>query len=464
MFLSHFPFAGFGVILASIFAAALLLASACTPGDDRPAGAGDAGDLALVWEAWDALLANYAAPQDLDQRAAAGGAIERIMELGRIEPYPFLADLGRMRGQTPATVPGGLADVWRAAQLYRQDNPDVQTDELVQMLIRGLMDGLPDASAAYLTAEQLPEAQERLERSIEGSYLGIGARVVPQENRIILFPFEDSPAEKAGIEAGDALLAVDGVPVGDATPSEVGDRIRGEVGTKVRLTLERMTESEPVDLEVFRGDVQLPTVARQLIPGGIGYLRVYRFRDNTGQQVFEALEQMNRFDMLALILDLRVNSGGSADAAAEVAAQFLPPGDVFRHTEDRAGMRSEHRFPGDDDRLSLEDLEVAVMVDEQTVGEAEAVAAALQEASRAAVIGVPTFGEGSDYSFIELSDGSALYLPTSRWYTPSGKWVGETPVQPDILVEYEEVPAGVGGERQFNAAYEYLDNKLPLFR
>jgi carboxyl-terminal processing protease len=332
------------------------------------------------------------------------------------------------------------------------------------MLIRGLLDGLPDAGAAYLTAEQLPEAQERLERSIEGSYLGIGARVVPQENRILLFPFEDSPAEKAGIEPGDSLLAVSGVPVGDATPSEIGDRIRGEAGTKVRLTLERLSEADPVELDVFRGDVQLPTVARQLIPGGIGYVRVYRFRDNTGQQVFEALEQLHQFDMLALILDLRLNAGGSPDAAAEVAAQFLPPGDLFRHVEDREGVRREHRFPEDDGRLSIEDLLIAVMVNEQTIGEAEAVAAALQEAGRATVIGVPTYGEGSDYSFVELSDGSALYLPTARWYTPGGQWIGDSPVQPDIVVEYQEVRTGAGGEKQFNTAYEFLDSQLPLFR
>ena len=463
MFLSKYPRIGLRFILAAVAVIALLLAPACSTGDDTGAEE-NADDLALVWEAWDALLANYAEPEALDQRALAGGAIGRIMELGRIEPYPFLTDLGRLRGQVPGAVPAGLVDVWRATQVYRKDNPEVQTEEVSQMLIRGLMDGLPASGASYLTAEQLPEAQERLELSVEGSYLGIGARVVPQEDRILLFPFEDSPAEKAGIEPGDALLAVDGVPVGDATPSEIGDRVRGEAGTKVRLSLERLTEAEPVELDVFRGDVQLPTVARQLIPGGIGYIRIYRFRDNTGQQVFEALEQLNRFEMLALILDLRINSGGSAEAAADVAAQFLPPGDLFRHVEDREGVRSEHRFPEDDDRLSIEDLLIAVMVDEQTIGEAEAVAAALQEAGRATVIGVPTFGEGSDYGFVELTDGSALYLPTSRWYTPGGDWVGDTPVQPDIFVEYEEVPTGAGGERQFNTAYQFLDEQLPLFR
>ena len=445
--------------------AIMILAVAISCGEiDQPEPTRSADELSLVWEAWDALQEGYVAPRELDEASVAGGAIERLMDLGDLEPYPFLTDLGRMRGQVPDVVPPGLVDLWRATQIYRQDNPEVESDELAQVLLRGMMNGLPESGASYLTAEQLPEARETLERSVEGSYLGIGARVVAESDRILLFPFDDSPAQKAGIEPGDALLEVEGVPVGDATPSEVGERVRGEEGTKVLLKLERVTEAEPVELEVFRGNVELPTIGTQLLQGGIGYLRVYRFRDNTGQQVFDALERLNQVDMLALILDLRRNSGGSAEAAAEVAGHFLPPGDVFRKVETQLGERTEHRFPEDDARLSIDDLLIAVMVDGQTIGEAEAVAAALQEAGRATIVGAPTFGEGSGYSFVELSDGSALYIPTSRWYTPKGAWLGEGAVQPDVPVEYEEVPAGMGGERQFNAAYEFLDGQLPPFR
>ena len=461
MLLSKFSSSVFRLALAVVAGLALLVA-ACTSEGDLDDGDGD--DLAVVWEAWDALHANYAALDSLDQDALVGGAIGRVMELGEIPPYPFLTDLGRMRGQVASSVPDGLTDVWRASQVYRQDNPEVEPEELTRILIQGMMDGVPGASATYLTAEQLPEARERLERSLEGSYLGIGARVVAQEGRILLFPFADSPAEKAGIEQGDSLLAVEGVLVGDATPAEVGERVKGPEGTKVLLQLERPGEPDQLELEVFRGNIELDTVASQLIQGGIGYIRVYRFRDNTGYQVFEALERLKRFDMLALIIDLRLNSGGMIDAAAEVAAQFLPPGSPFRYVEDREGARQEHLIPEDVNRLSLDDLPMAVLIDGRTVGEAEALAAAIQEAGRATVVGVPTYGEGSDYSFIELGDGSALYVPTSRWYTPNGSWMGDAPVQPDLYVEYEEVPSGVGGEMQFNTAYELLDEQLPLFR
>lgn len=443
---------------------ALLAAASCSPGVDEAAKSSEAEEMSLVWEAWEALVTNYAAPDALDEDAVAGGAINRIMAVGDIEPYPFLVQVGRMRGQVPDQVPNGMVDVWRAAQLYSAENPGSIDAEAVTMMIRGLVEALPERAAGYLTAEQAPEAQEQLGRLTEGSYVGIGSRVESREGRILLHPFPDSPAEKAGIEPGDVLTAVEREPVGDATPREVGDRIKGEEGTKVLLTLERESEPEPLELEVFRGNVELQSISTRLTQGGIGYLRIHRFRDNTGQQVFDALEELKRFDALALILDLRFNPGGSADAAAEVASQFLAPGDVFITVEGRDGVPGEHVLPEDDRRLSLDELPVAVLIDDQTIGEAEAVAAALHEADRATLVGMPSSGEGSTYELVSLSDGSAIYIPTSRWFTPAGNWVGDRPLQPDILVEYEEIMGGPGGEMQFNTAYEYLDSQLPLFR
>ena len=459
--LSKFPRIAWQIALVAGIALALSAAAACAPGSDE---SGDGDELALAWEAWDAIHANYAAPDSLAREALAGGAIARIMAAGELEPYPFLTDLGRMRGQIPATVPGGLADVWRAATVYRQTNPAAEPDEVARMLIRGMVDGLPGAAGAYLSPEQFPEAQERLAESLRGSYLGIGARVVAREGRILLFPFDDSPAEKAGIEPGDALLAVNGAAVDGATPAEVGEQVKGPEGSKARLRLERAGEPAPLELDVFRGNVELDTVASQLVPGGIGYLRIFRFRENTGRQVFDALEQLNRFDLLALILDLRLNSGGSAESAAAAAAYFLPSGAPFRLVEDGAGARIEHAIPETENRLPLDDLPMAVLVDEQTVGEAEALAATLQQAGRATLLGVATYGDGHDYDFVTLSDGSALYVPTARWYTPNGQWLGDAPVQPDLFVEYGETPTGVGGESQFDAAYEFLDRQLPPFR
>ena len=381
-----------------------------------------------------------------------------------VDPYPFLTEIGRMRGQPPSHVPRELADLWRAVASYKAANPEFDPSTVAEAAVAGMLDGLGDSSAVFLTATEYPLAKESLEESIEGSYLGIGARVVSQDGQIVLFPFSNSPAESAGIEPGDILVAVAGEPVVGQGIQEVVDQVSGPEGTKVALRVLRFGEAEPVELEVFRGPIELPSVASQLVPGGIGYMRISRFRDNTGEQVITALESLNRFDLLALIIDVRTNSGGSPAAAKETAGQFLPDGSVYGYVEGRDGKRIEETIDPNENRLDLDDLLIAVLVNEQTISEAETLAAALQDSGRATLFGVQTFGDASSYEFVELSNGSAMYLPVSRWYTPSGKLLGKSGLTPDFEVVSEPESDGYGGESQFNRAYEYLDGQLPPFR
>ena len=168
--------------------------------------------------------------------------------------------------------------------------------------------------------------------------------------------------------------------------------------------------------------------------------------------------------MLALIVDLRANPGGSAEAAREAAGQFLPDGSVFGYFEGRDGKRTEETIDPNENRLDLDDLLIAVLVNEETVREAETMAGALQDSGRATLFGVPTLGDASAYEFVELSDGSAMYLPVSRWYTPSGKLLGKSGLLPDFVVLSEPEQDGYGRESQFNRAFEFLDGQLPPFR
>ena len=447
----------------SIIAVFLLTLSllACTQVEET---ASPENELDLVWEAWTAIEENYASPSQLDAESATAGVLERLMRLGEISPYPFLTDVGRARGQTPPGVPPDLRDVWRGIAMFRLENPDFAQPVLVEAVLDGMVRGLGDPSAGFVTAEQYPMAQEQLESSQEGSYLGIGTGISNDNGELRLSPFRDSQAEKAGVEEGDVLLAVDGIPVAGQAMDSIAERVRGPAGTKVTLQLRRTGEPDPVELDVFRENVELNTINSRLVPGGIGHIWISRFSDATGDQVYSALEELDQYDMLALILDLRSNPGGSAAAASEVAGQFLPPGSLFRYVEDREDARTEDRIMEDVTRLDLEDISIAVLVNDRTSGEAEALAAALQEAERVFVVGTPTFGEGSSYDFVELSDGSALYIPTTRWYAPSGHWLGESGLTPDMLVPFEEEEEGYGGESQFNRAYEYLDDMLPPFR
>ena len=452
------------IALTAVLLVILSLAACSSSSDTEKSSEETADGLALVWEAWEEINRNYASSEGLDPESVLTGAMARVLELLDITPYPFLTNIGRMRGQAPAHVPGEMLDLWRAVAIYQASNPDFDPSTVAETAVGGMLAGLGDSSAVYLDATQYPQAKESLEGGIEGSYLGIGARVISQDGQIVLFPFADSPAESAGVLPGDIVSAVGGVSVLGQGVQEVVDQVAGPKGTKVALELIREGESEPISLEVFRGDIELQSVASQLIPGGIAYVRISRFRDNTAEQVFSALESLNRFDMLALVLDIRTNPGGSPAAAKETAGQFLPGGTLFGYVEDENGDRTAVTIDANEDRLSLDDLLIAVLVNEQTSREAETLAAALQGSGRATLIGVTTAGDSSAYGFVELSDGSALYMPMSRRYAPSGEILGRIGLTPDLEVVSVPESEGFGPESQFNRAYEFLDGQLPPFR
>ncbi|MCH7737368.1 MAG: PDZ domain-containing protein [Chloroflexi bacterium] len=466
LFFAHnFPLTFPRAVAVAAVLVAILLLVACSSSSDSEGPPNETSDgLELVWEAWDKISQNYASSQPMEAESVVSGAMARILDQLDITPYPFLTEIGRMRGQPPAHVPSEMADLWRAVAKHQAANPDFDPSTIAETAVSGMLAGLGDSSSVFLTATQYPLAKESLEGGIEGSYLGIGARVVSQDGQIALFPFADSPAESAGIMPGDIVTAVGGASVVGQGLQEIVERVAGPKGTKVALELLREGEAEPVTVEVFRGDIELQSVASQLIPGGIGYVRISRFRDNTGQQVFSALENLNRFDMLALILDIRTNPGGSPEAAKETAAQFLADGTVFGYVEGPDGERTEIIIDPNANRLDLDDLLIAVLVNEQTSREAETLAAALQESGRATLIGVTTFGDPSAYGFLELSDGSAIYLPVSRRYAPSGDLLGRLGLEPDVKVQSVPETEGYGPESQFNRAYEFLDDQLPPFR
>ena len=443
----------------------MITMAACGDSPDLEGPKGEIAEgLALVWEAWEKINETYVSSEVLDTESAVSGAMSRVLGVIDVAPYPFLTDIGRMRGQPPSDVPGGMVDLWRAVSKYQVSNPKFESSTIADAAVSGLVAGLGDSSAVFLDATQYPLAKESLEGGIEGTYLGIGSRVVTQGGRIILFPFAGSPAESAGVLPGEVLFAVGGNSVIGQGVEEVVGQVAGPKGTKIELEVIRAGEPVPVLLEVFRGDIELQSVASQLMPGGIAYLRISRFRENTGRQVFSALEALNRFDLLALVLDIRTNPGGSSESAKKTVGQFLPEGTVFGYVEDSAGDRKQLTIAPDENRLDLDDLLIAVLVNGETAREAETVAAALQDAGRATLFGTSTFGDASAYEFVELSNGSAMYLPVSRRYTPSGKLLERAGLTPDVLVRSVPEAEGFGNESQFNRAYEFLDDQLPPFR
>ena len=444
---------------AALALLAMVISVACgsSAGSEEP---GPQDENALVWEAWGLIDQSYAGRDDLDMESMVSTTMRSLLVLADSSAYPFLAEVGRMRGQPPPQVPPDLADVWRALVLLQNKWPEIDSSEVVKAAISGMVSGLEDSSTAYITAEGYPDALESLEDRVQGSYVGVGASVVDDDGQVLLFPFSDEPADIAGVQSGDELLEVDGKPVAGGSLVEIVEMVAGppgtEAGSKVSLLLKRAEEPNPLTIDVFRNDVQRFSIEYQLLPGGIGYMGISLFRENTSDLVYGALEEFNLFDTLALILDLRANVGGSLEAAFGVAGHFLPPGTLFVSQQEHRGQLRELTVVEDPEKPVLAEPALVVLIDDHTSGAAEAVAAALQDAGRAIIIGTKSFGKGSGNDFVELSDGSAIYLPTSQWYRASGQRLGGEGIVPDIVV--------IGQDAQIASAYDYLDQALPAFR
>ena len=371
--------------------------------------------------------------------------------------YPFLTDLEGVRGRRPKDVPSELTDVWKAWTLFQEKWPEVSSGDLANAAIAGMLDSLGSTSTAHLNNEDYRRAQERL----EGSYTGIGAFVAQIEDQLVMSPMEESPALKAGVEVGDVVLEVDGKSVEGKSVDEVIDQVRGPVGTKVTMLLERAGEEEPIELSIIRGDISMSSVDRQLLPGAIGHIYISDFRDNTADEILDALEQLKQVDMLALILDLRDNPGGSIESAHKVASQFLSDG-LFMYEIDKDGVRKDWLV--EEGGIATNDLPMVVLVNQLTASAAEAVAGAFQDAERAEIFGTNTFGKGSASIFQQLSDGSAIYLPVSHWYTPQGRLIEGSGVTPDTEVGLTPEDRFSQVDVQLVEAYDFLNSLLPLFR
>ena len=462
-----------GLLLLAIAVSLALLACGTertsSNAESVSSGTASSAEVALIWEAWGLIKDSYVGGDDLDSQSAVGNAIIGMLDAGRNPAYPFLTRLNGAGSSSPKDVPPELIDVWKAWTLYRETWPDFDTRPLAYAAVEGLLESLDDGTVAHLDPDDYAEAVERE----KGTYEGIGAYVNIVDGLLVLAPMANSPAERAGLEAGDVLLEVGGESVQGRSPQEVVTDVRGQVGTKVNLLVQRRGEDEPINVDVFRGDIDKESVFRTLQPGSIGYMYISDFRDNTHEEVITALEEFKQLDTLALILDLRNNPGGSLESARQIASQFLSQG-LFMYEVNKAGVRTNrsietggiatedfgYQAENGGDRKEL----LVVLVNEFTSNAAEVLAGSLQDAHRANIRGIRTIGLGSDNVYRELSDGSAIYLPVSNWYTPSGRRITGSGILPDKEVPITDEDRALGLDTQRNEASQYLDEQLPGFR
>jgi len=302
--------------------------------------------------------------------------------------------------------------------------------KLIYGAVKGMVQSL-DPHSSFMTKDEYRE----LMLETKGSFTGIGIEITIKDDVLtVVSPIEGTPAYKAGLKAGDKIIRIGDKTTKDMTLMDAVKRIRGPKGTKVKLTIMRQGEKKPLVFSITRDVIPLKSVRALLLEPGIGYVRISTFQSKTAKDLATAMEKLQRKTKLkGLILDLRNNPGGLLSQAIEVSDYFLDSGIIVttkgrKHSQDI--VAKAHKNNG------RQNYPIIVLVNGGSASAAEIVAGALKDNKRAIILGTRTFGKGSVQTIFPLSDGSALRLTTARYYTPSGRSIQLSGIQPDIEVPF----------------------------
>jgi len=370
------------------------------------------------------------------------------------------------RSQSPAGISAENRD---AVTLYAEALDKVQDDYVDQKAvdpkkqtyaaIEGMLDSLGDEGhTRFLT----PAEVEKNREGLSGTYVGVGIQLEKRDGKaVVAAPIEGSPAEAAGVETGDVVVAVNGQSVRDADLSEIVDRVKGPEGTDVRLTILR--DERPREFSLRREEIKSPVASWAVIPGtDVAQVRLSSFSENSAGELKKAFDEARTAGARRFVLDLRGNPGGRLDQAVEMAALFLEPGSVVYIRQDESGKREKIEVEGGGEPLKAP---MAVLVDGGTASSAEILAGALRDNDRATVIGTTTFGTGTVLSEFDLRDGSAILLGIAEWLTPNGDFIRETGIEPEIKVGLpKDAGPVVPSEARDLSRQEILDRDAQLRR
>jgi carboxyl-terminal processing protease len=308
---------------------------------------------------------------------------------------------------------------------------DVDDKELIEYAIRGMLSGL-DPHSAYLDAEQFTELQV----GTTGQFGGLGIEVGMENGFVkVIAPIDDTPAQRAGVEAGDLVIRLDDTPVKGMTLSEAVKVMRGKPGSEIELTIVREGLDRPLKLKITRDIIKVKSVKARMLEPGYGYLRISQFQSKTAENLVDAIQDLKKENdgpMKGMVLDLRNNPGGVLNGAVAVSDAFLDKGMIV-YTEGRIAD-SRLRFNATPDDV-LNGAPLVVLVNQGSASASEIVAGALQDHKRAIIVGSTTFGKGSVQTILPLSSQSALKLTTARYYTPSGRSIQAEGIIPDIELD-----------------------------
>jgi len=331
---------------------------------------------------------------------------------------------------------------------------EYSTDDLEDGIYAGLIDALGDKYAKYYSAEMVKELQQ----DTGGYYTGIGAYVSYDEEKdicVIAGTMDNTPASKADLRAGDIIYMVDGVETQGMQSNEVVKLIKGDEGTKVHISIIREGVDEILEFDLKRSKVETYSVSYEMLDDNIGYIAISEFDSNTPDQFTEGLATLKDEGARGFIFDLRSNLGGNVDAVCQMCRQILPEG-VIVYTLDKYGNRKDYNCDGNN-KL---DLPLVVLTNSYSASASEIMTGAIKDYEMGTIVGTTTYGKGVVQQIIPLTDGSAVKLTSSKYFTPNGVCIHGTGITPDIEVKFDsDAYYNDGIDNQLDAAIEEMHNK-----
>jgi len=329
-----------------------------------------------------------------------------------------------------------LTEVWYILKRDHFDRKDMDSKILSDGAIRGMLLAMDDPYASFLTAEQF----EIQSQDYKGFFEGIGAHVSMRDNRIVIVaPIPGSPAEAAGVLAGDIILGIDGESTQGLTLLEAVSRIRGERGTLVVLSILHEGEDMPQEISVERNVIKLDSVQMRMMTGGVGVFTVTEFNANTYEQLENAFTRFQTQGGKGMILDLRNNPGGLLNSVFQVADAFIDSKLIVYEVDSKGNRKNWNASRGG---FAL-DVPLIVLTNRYSASASEVLAGALMDHNRAIIVGDKTFGKGSVNTLEKISDGSGIYFTIAKWYTPDGKLIEGEGLVPDVdLTQMDTLESG----------------------
>jgi carboxyl-terminal processing protease len=339
-------------------------------------------------------------------------------------------------------------DVWERVTAGYLDRTKLDPKKLLYGAISGMVGAVGDPYTVFLD----PTENEDFNTSLSGTYEGIGIELGASNGAIVVIaPIDGTPASKAGVEAGDKILGIDGVDASTMTLQDAVSKIRGKEGTNITLKLER--DGKSFEVTITRAKIVIKSVEFKDLGSGIGRVKILRFGDNTLSEWNDAVGKVVSGGYKKIILDLRNDPGGRLDYAIDIAGDFVSRGKVVMLQEEASGKRTPF---SSDNEGRLQDVQVVVLINKGSASASEIVAGALRDTRGVKLVGETSFGKGTIQKVDSLSDGSGLHITFAKWLTPSGFWVNGKGLKPDIEIKLTDDDKSAGRDPQLDKAKELL--------